>query len=343
MECFDKRRMGLRKNIIYFIICLSVFCESFGQDPTFSQFYANPLYLAPSFAGATEDYRLVMSYRNQWPAAGFYNTYSISFDKALHSFRSGIGLLATYDVAGTGNLSTTNIGLVYSYDFNINSEWHVNPGVNFKFYHLGLDLFKLRFNSQMTHSGIGPPIYPPPFDNVSDIDFATSLMVYNDRIWGGFTLDHLLAPKVSLYGNNTTVPIKFNLFGGMQILRNTRLRQTLYEVLSVAVNFQKQSNHYQSDIGLYYLKHPLIFGVWYRGIPFVTTSKQEMTPQIGDAIIGLIGIKTDQLRIGYSYDYTISSLVTMSGGAHEISLVFEFNNPNAGKQRRIRAIPCPEF
>ena len=52
------------------------------------------------------------------------------------------------------------------------------------------------------------------------------------------------------------------------------------------MNFQKQGKFYQSDIGLYYYRDPLIFGLWYRGIPFATS-------QAGDAIIGLIGIKTE--------------------------------------------------
>jgi hypothetical protein len=69
-----------------------------------------------------------------------------------------------------------------------------------------------------------------------------------------------------------------------------------------------------------------------------------MTSQAGDAVIGLIGIKTEQLHIGYSYDFTISNLVSSTGGAHEISLVYEFNSFSLGQQRkRIRAIPCPEF
>ena len=341
MESFDKIKLS-KKRILYFVICLLIFSESFGQDPTFSQFYANPLYLAPSFAGATEDSRFSMTYRNQWPAAGAYHTYSVSFDKALPNFNSGIGILATYDVAGSGDLGTTNLGLVYSYDFNINSEWHIRPGINFKFHYLGLDITKLVFSSQLRGTGTSPSIYPPPMENVSDIDFTTSAIIYNDRIWGGFTLDHLLAPKVSFYGNSsTTIPVKFNVFGGMQILNNSRLRQQMYEVLSVAINFQKQANHYQTDLGLYYLKHPLIFGVWYRGMPFMTS--RDKTFQAGDAIIGLVGIKTEQFRLGYSYDFTISSLVTSTKGAHEVSLTFEFNNQNKGRQRRIRAIPCPEF
>ncbi|MBG0861316.1 MAG: PorP/SprF family type IX secretion system membrane protein [Bacteroidales bacterium] len=336
--------MNLKESVLLtrikyiFILSFVIFTDSFGQDPTFSQFYANALYLAPSFVGATEEYRLSINYRNQWPAIpGVFHTYSISFDKALPNFNSGIGVLATYDVAGSGDLSTTNIGLLYSYDFNINQDWHIRPGVNFKFYYLGLNIYKLIFNSQMTGSGTTPPITPPPFDNVADVDFATSALVYNDRIWAGFTLDHLLFPKTSFYGDEATVPLKFNLYGGLQLMRKTRLKVKMHEVLSVALNFQKQAKFYQTDVGVYYYKDPLIFGLWYRGIPFATS-------QAGDAIIGLLGIKTSQLHIGYSYDFTISNLISSTSGAHEVSLVYEFSSFKINPERRkIRAIPCPEF
>jgi type IX secretion system PorP/SprF family membrane protein len=329
----------LLRRIIYISVLTFLFAtDSFSQDPTFSQFYANPLYLSPSFAGATDEYRIGMNYRNQWPAIpGVFHTYSLSFDKALINFNSGIGVLVTYDVAGSGDLSTTNIGLLYSYDIKINREWNVRPGVNFKFYYLGLDIYKLIWNSQITGSGVTPSVSPPPFDNVADVDFATSALVYNDRIWAGFTLDHLLAPKTSFYGDESKVPVKFNLYCGMQIIKKTRLRTKLKEVLSVAFNFQKQAKFYQSDIGLYYYKDPLIFGLWYRGIPLVTS-------QAGDAVIGLVGIKTKQLHIGYSYDFTISNLISASAGAHEVSLIYEFTSFSIGSQRKkIRAIPCPEF
>jgi type IX secretion system PorP/SprF family membrane protein len=329
----------LVKRIIYLLtLSFIIFTDSFGQDPTFSQFYANALYLSPSFAGATPEYRFALNYRNQWPAVpGVFHTYSISFDKAMPNFNSGFGILATYDVAGSGNLSTTNIGLLYSYDFNINKTWHIRPGINFKFYYLGLDINKLIFNSQITGSGTSPAVSPPPFDNVADVDFASSALFYNERTWAGFTFDHLLTPKTSFYGNDATVPVKFNFYGGTQILKQTRLRQKMQDILSIAVNFQKQGKFYQSDLGLYYYKDPLIFGLWYRGIPFATS-------QAGDAIIGLVGIKTSQLHIGYSYDFTISNLISSTGGAHEISLVYEFNNLSIGqRQKRIRAIPCPEF
>ncbi len=320
------------------ILTFILFIDCYGQDPTFSQFYANPLYLSPSFAGATQDNRLGLNYRNQWPAVpGVFHTYSVSFDKAMPNFNSGIGILATYDVAGSGDLSTTNIGLLYSYDFNINKEWHIRPGVNFKFYYLGLNIGKLTWASMLSGSGTVPSIIPPPFDKVADVDFATSGLIYNDRIWAGITLDHLLVPKTSFWGDEANVPVKINLYGGVQILKKTRLRVKLQEVLSVAINIQKQAKFYQTDVGLYYYKDPLIFGLWYRGIPLVTS-------QAGDAIIGLIGIKTSQFHIGYSYDFTISNLISSTAGAHEISLIYEFTSFSVGSQRKkIRAIPCPEF
>lgn len=313
----------------------------YGQDPHFSQFYANALYLAPSFAGAIEENRISLNYRNQWPAIpGVFHTYSFSYDRYLPNFKSGIGLLATYDVAGSGDLSQTNLGLVYSYDIQLNQEWHFRPGINFKFTYLGLNYGKLIWNHMITAGGTTPSVTPPPFESVADVDFATSALFYSDRIWAGFTVDHLLAPRQSFYGDwDTKVPIKVNVFGGYQITRRGRMiRSNKYnEVLSIAGNFKYQDRFFQSDIGLYYYRDPVIFGFWYRGVPLVTS-------QAGDAIIALVGFKTNDIHIGYSYDFTISNLISSTGGAHEISVVYEFITTTFGaNRRRFRAVPCPEF
>jgi len=312
-----------------------------GQDPHFSQFYANSLYLAPSFAGAIEENRISINYRNQWPAIpGVFHTYSFSYDRYMTNFRSGIGVLATYDVAGSGDLSASTIGLLYSYDIQVNQDWHIRPGINFKFVYLGLNYGKLIWNHMITAGGTTPSVTPPPFESVADVDFATSVLAYNDRIWAGFTLDHLLAPRQSFYGDwDTKVPLKVSLFGGYQIARRGRLlRSSKYnEVLSIAANLNIQDRSAQSNIGLYYYRDPVIFGLWYRGIPFVTS-------QAGDAVIALVGIKTKDLHIGYSYDFTISNLISSTGGSHEISIVYEFITTSIGANRRqFHAIPCPEF
>jgi type IX secretion system PorP/SprF family membrane protein len=258
----------------------------------------------------------------------------------MPNFNSGIGVLATYDVAGSGDLSASTVGLLYSYDIQINQEWHLRPGINFKFVYLGLNYGKLIWNHMITAGGTTPSVTPPPFESVADVDFATSLLAFNDRIWAGFTLDHLLSPKQSFYGDDdTTVPLKASFFGGYQIARRGRLiRNSKYtEVLSIAANMTYQDRFLQSNVGLYYYREPIIFGLWYRGVPLVTS-------QAGDAVIALFGIKTNDLHIGYSYDFTISNLIGSTGGAHEISLVYEFVTTSlGGARRRFHAVPCPEF
>ncbi len=51
--------------ISLFIIFVSV-SFAFPQDPGFSQFYANKLYLNPAFAGDNKCPRIDLNYRNQW-------------------------------------------------------------------------------------------------------------------------------------------------------------------------------------------------------------------------------------------------------------------------------------
>lgn len=325
------------KKLIHILSFLLICVISFSQDPTFSQFYANNLYLAPSFAGATENSRFSLNYRNQWPSiSNIYNTYSVSYDMALHKYNSGIGILATHDIAGSGNLSTTNLGLLYSYDIKLNDDWNIRPGVHFKFRYLGLDINKLIFGSQIP--GNTPMPYPPVFEPVSDLDFAASSIMFNKNIWFGISIDHMLRPIQSFYTVHSRLPLKYNMFGGFKIIPETRLmRSRYYDNISVAFNFQKQSEFYQSDVGLYYNKNIFVLGVWYRGIPLISSNKYN------DAIIGLAGVKTKYLYAAYSYDFTLSRLKYSTGGTHEISIVYQFNVDLKNYKKKMRALPCPDF
>jgi len=86
--------------------------ESYAQDPHYSQFYANPLYLSPSLAGATDGGRMILNYRNQWPSISTaFSTYSVSIDNFFTQFNSGIGFYLMQDNAGSAGLKTTNAAL----------------------------------------------------------------------------------------------------------------------------------------------------------------------------------------------------------------------------------------
>jgi type IX secretion system PorP/SprF family membrane protein len=78
--------------------------DAIAQDPQFTQFYANPLYLNPAFAGAKRCPRVNMNYRNQWPAiSGTFVTYNASFDMHIDALHGGIGGYFMADSRWRGN------------------------------------------------------------------------------------------------------------------------------------------------------------------------------------------------------------------------------------------------
>lgn len=328
-----------------FIIWLffMLFLRGYSQDPQFSQFYSNSLYLAPSFAGLTEKNRITLSYRNQWPEIKYgYETYSVSCDVFLDKFNSGFGILAYQDVAGSGRLRTTSIGIQYAYDFKLSEVWHARPGLHFNYTERGIDFEKLLWNDQITESGNSSSSHEiVPMKSVGDIDFSTSLLTYSDKAWIGFSIDHLLKPNQSLYfyeeetGNPAKVPIKYSLFGGLKYTRPEHLLRPIPTSFQLAFLYKQQEKFRQLDIGLYYNRSPVIAGIWYRGIPFY----KEVFNR--DAITLLFGVKTNNMSIGYSYDFTVSKLITSTGGSHEISLSYSFRTKPL--KHKPKAVPCPEF
>jgi len=97
----------------FFVACVLIIVgsglvnDAFAQDPQFTQFYANPIYLNPAFAGSKRCPRVNMNYRNQWPAiSGTFVTYSASFDMDVNALHGGIGGHFMADRAGEGTLNS---------------------------------------------------------------------------------------------------------------------------------------------------------------------------------------------------------------------------------------------
>jgi hypothetical protein len=77
----------------------------------------------------------------------------------------------------------------------------------------------------------------------------------------------------------------------------------------------------------------MVGGVWFR--------QSVGSPANPDAFIVLVGFQTSVVKIGYSYDITVSKLSSATAGAHEVSFSMQFDcRP---KKKRIRAINCPVF
>ena len=104
--------------------------------------------------------------------------------------------------------------------------------------------------------------------------------------------------------------------------------------------YKVQKQYDQLDLGAYWNHDPFTLGLWFRGMPVISKESLEKI----DAVIVLVGYKIAYISFGYSYDFTISKLISSTGGFHEIFLIYEFNQDAALKRKRKRVtISCPKF
>lgn len=330
----------------YFIL---IFCSAnlLAQDPQFSQYYAAPLYLNPAFTGTSEDHRFIANYRNQWPnAARGFVTYAFSYDVNLNHYNSGIGFLATVDQAGTAGMRSSQLNFLYSYKWNVLSKWVISAGLNFGYASRSIDLNRLIFGDQLQFDSDGnvPTDDQALFNlgNTHYFDFNSGVLAYNKNFWFGFSASHLNTPNRSLIDQEAEVPVKTSFHGGVRIpLYGGPFKKEHISVLAPSFVYKKQGHFDQLDLGLHFLYDPIMMGVWYRGIPLQQNVKDNISQ---DAMVVVLGFQFERIELGYSYDFTVSELGPMSGGAHEVAVKYKLEMAAQIKtKRKDKFIPCPTF
>jgi hypothetical protein len=84
--------------------------------------------------------------------------------------------------------------------------------------------------------------------------------------------------------------------------------------ISPSLVFVKQGPFQQINGGITFDAGIVTFGGHYR-----------LSSGQSEALIGSIGLRTKLLRIGYSFDYTVSGF-PISGGTHEIGIVYTIDD-----------------
>jgi len=307
--------------------------EACAQDPAFSQFYANPLYLNPAFAGTNECPRVNLNYRDQWPGIGrTYITNSVSYDQHISAIGGGLGILVTQDRAGAGNLNTTFFSLQYSYRLKVNNQFAMKAGFEASYRTIKLDWSELTFGD-MIHPRDGF-IYGTQEDidnnptNKGFPDFSAGLLGYSKNLFFGFAAHHLTTPNQGFI-SESELPTKITAhIGG-----NIPLSKYSNNVTTISPNFlyQKQQDFQQFNYGVYVNRGPMVGGLWARH------SLKNI-----DSFILMLGLIQDSFKFGYSYDITLSNLKNSNTlGAHELS--FTLFMPCRSKSKSFNTISCPQF
>jgi len=291
------------------------------QDVYFSQFFMNPVYLNPSYAGTMKVPRAGVQYRNQWPGMNkAYTTYFASFDTYLPKINSGIGLLLFNDVQGDGIYTETSFKVAYSKEIRISRTWTMYGSLT-----AGAQLNSLNFNQLIFADGLDP-IYgqhQPSTEVVPDQnnrffpDFGAGILIFSDKYFFGITGDHLHEPDQSIYSSyNQKLPRKYTTHFEVNLPWYRPGHWRKFCTFNPNFIIQAQGEEQNITYGLYANRRGFSLGIWNR----------QTTKKSSDVIV-MAGFIGKQLKTAITYDVNLKGVGLRSHGAVEISISYLLKNP----------------
>lgn len=323
-----------------------------GQDAHFSQFYAAPLYLNPAYTGASQQNRVILNTRNQWPqVTGGMVTSAASFDGFLPNNNSGIGVSIFNDYISSNGLRNTGLVASYAYHLPLSKTQRLSVGASAGVYQRSVDFFKFTFEDQLLTDGQVTPsgenrnaangsvVYP-------DLSLGTSY--YTKSWYVGLAVAHLNRPSqnnLKGFSSAERLPIRYTFNTGYKIRLSPKKRNVTDKVnetyLTPNALFKVQRDFHQMNLGLSLQHNYLLAGIYHRSHPLSSAGNTGVFSQ--DAAIIMLGAVVNNFTFGYSYDYHLNQLIGLSNGSHEISLILSWQTFPKNKPKRYAPIPCPKI
>jgi type IX secretion system PorP/SprF family membrane protein len=340
----------------------------FSQDPSNTQFSNTPLYYNPAYTGLYNGLRIRFSTRNENPALRTnQRSFHLSADVADRNLpgSGGFGLILNTDNDGLGFIKNYNLGVSFAVRVPFTTGIIGQAGIKVGWLkkHITWDDFEMSERIKENYGNI----YDSGFIRTSkDIlnrpDFAIGGLIQfvnsNSCLSGtaGAAVDHLFEPNVSFNSEvSSLLARRWIVHADIVWCVNgcSDLRSAGDKLLKVNPGVVYQYQHGVSSLltGANVTKFGLYGGLWYKG-EFGTVNTNSI------AFLGAYRYEFAEnmsIKFTYSYDYPVSGPFKNGGGAHEISLVLEFNvfklfkgswNPGygSGKENRIDAqLACSAF
>lgn len=290
---------AIKFNIIVFVLlnCSLAFAQ---QLPQFSQYMFNTISINPAYAGSRETISVVGLHRSQWVGIqGAPATQTLSIHAPMRNEKVGLGLSVINDELGYENFSY--IYGDFAYTLQLGEKTKLALGLK-----AGLTSYSLDADFQNDQS------FDPSILGVEDrwtANIGAGAYLHTNKWYLG-----LSAPRIVNRDLNTDKDylalerVSYYMTGGyvFNLSKTTKLKPAF---LVKATNGAPLS----IDLNANFLFHEKLWlGGGYR--------INEQTASLG----GLADFQvSDQLRIGYSYEYPLSDLSPYTSGTHEVLLMFE--------------------
>lgn len=332
------------KIFISIVFSTLLFFVTKAQSPEFSQFYATPLHLNPALAGISYGPRVNLAYRNQWPNIDKgYVTYAASYDQHIDKIRGGVGIAFHADRIAGGVIQNYAVQAMYAYQLALSRKFGVKLAVSGGLANKSLNFNRLTFQDQINpiygfEDAFGTPNQTaetaPLQTAITYADFGAGLLAFTPKLYAGVGLKHITRPSESFNDiKENRLPLRLAMHAGYVFdLTPKKRKDDIY--IAPNVLLVQQSNFTQLNIGAYFNYNFIYTGAMYRN-----------TFKNSDAVIALLGFKIEYVKIAYSFDVPINGLGINSGGAHEITFIFNWggDNNSLSPNGRGMKLDCPRI
>ncbi|MFN3969672.1 type IX secretion system membrane protein PorP/SprF [Flavobacterium sp.] len=298
------------KIIHYFSAILMVLSSSSllaQQDPQFTHYMYNMSVINPAYATENKDViNMGGIYRAQWVGIeGAPTTQSFFAHKPL-SRKVEMGISIVHDEIGDV-VEESNIYADFAYVLSLSEKTRLSFGVK-----AGVTLFSTNFNGFQYTS----PLLDPAFENNISQTFpnvGAGTYLFGDNYYLGFSTPNLLTTK-HLENTNGIVTtgveaIHYFLTGGYVFTLNGN------DNLKIKPAFMAKGVQ-GAPVALDLTTNVLINNKFEAGLGY----------RLDDSVSGLASFYvTPRLRIGYSYDYTLTNLRKFNTGSHEVFVLFDLD------------------
>ncbi|WP_445452721.1 PorP/SprF family type IX secretion system membrane protein [Flavobacterium sp. 25HG05S-40] len=298
------------KIIKYLLVLLVIFLTSklqAQQDPQFTHYMYNMSVMNPAYATDNPDViNLGGLYRAQWVGIKGAPTTQTFFAHKPLSKRVEVGISFVHDEIGDV-VKENNIFADFAYVLPIGQSTKLSFGIK-----AGVTLFDTNFNGFV----LTDPLPDPAFqNNISQVfpNIGTGMYLFGDNYYAGLSAPNLMTSRhietINGKPGSGVESVHFFLTGGYVFTFNGNDNIKLKPAfMAKGVEGAPLSLDVTTNI---LINNKFELGAGYR---------------MGDSVSGLASFYiTPQLRIGYSYDYTLTNLSAFNSGSHEFFLLYDLD------------------
>jgi type IX secretion system PorP/SprF family membrane protein len=294
------------------------------QLPIYSQYLYNKFLINPAVAGSDGYTSFSLTAREQWIGySGAPRTFSFSAQTRMlkrsyilkqSNVKRSIYRPKTDGKVGLGGyvfsdknglVQRTGFQLAYSYHMWLRNSTQLSMGLAFTGYHYKIDEKEINFedpNEPLLYNELRRGIFVP--------DATFGIYLLNAKYSVGFSADQLFEASLKI-GNyaykNFKLDRHYYIFGSYNFELNTliQLEPSFLFVMSEQLKPQ-------ADIGLTYIYN----NAFWAGLSYRTSG----------ALIANVGVKYQNLFLGYAFDFTLQEIQRITYGTHEITLAMKFGD-----------------